>query len=161
MPSDDSPVGYQRTPVHSRFQKGQSGNPRGRPKKKPDFFEDAAEILGAPVTGQAKGKQVTLPVPQAVFRALCREALKGDNRALRRVINLMLTLEPQARQDIEENAARGQGAKEKFAKLLGLDPDQRDDAPKEPDPKMKELRKRADALAKEEHKRLMREARSR
>jgi hypothetical protein len=161
MPSDDSPVGYQRTPVHSRFQKGQSGNPRGRPKKTPDFFEDAAEILGAPVTGQAKGKQITLPVAQAVFRTLCRQALKGDNRALRRVIHLILTLEPQARQEIEENAARGQGAKEKLAKLMGLEPDKLDDAPKEPDPKMKELRKRADALAKEERKRLMREARSR
>ena len=32
MTSDDSRVGYKRPPVHSRFQKGQSGNPRGRPK---------------------------------------------------------------------------------------------------------------------------------
>jgi hypothetical protein len=161
MPSDDSPVGYQRTPAHSRFQKGQSGNPSGRPKKVPDFFEDAVKILGAPVTGQAKGKQITLPAAQAVFRALCRKALKGDNRALRRVIDLMLTLEPQARQETEKNAARGQGAKEKLAKLIGLDPDKIDDTPKEPDPKMKELQKRADALAKEERKRLMRKARSR
>jgi hypothetical protein len=161
MPSDDSPVGYQRTPVHSRFQKGQSGNPPGRPKKTPDFFEDAAEILGAPVTGQAKGKQIKLPAPQAVFLALCRKALKGDNRALRRVIHLILTLEPQARQEIEQNAARGQGAKERLAKLIGLDPDRRDDTPKEPDPKMKEWQKRANALAKIERQRLMREARSR
>ena len=161
MPSDDSPVGYQRPPVHSRFQKGQSGNPRGRPKKKPDFFEDAAEILGTPVTGQAKGKAITLSVAQAVFRTLCRKALKGDNRALRRVIDLMLTLEPQARQEFEENEADVKGAKEKLAKLIGLDDYETDDAPKEPDPKWKEWRKRADALAKEERKRLMREARSR
>jgi hypothetical protein len=26
------PVGYRKPPVHSRFKKGQSGNPRGRPK---------------------------------------------------------------------------------------------------------------------------------
>ena len=97
MPSDDSPVGYKRPPVHSRFQKGQSGNPRGRPKKVPDFMEDAAEILGGTVTGQAKGKSITLPTVQAMFRTLCRQALKGDNRALRRVIDLMLTLEPVAR----------------------------------------------------------------
>ena len=65
MTSDDSRVGYRRPPVHSRFQKCQSGNPRGRPKKVPDFMEDAAEILGGTVTGQAKGKPITLPAVQA------------------------------------------------------------------------------------------------
>jgi hypothetical protein len=85
MTSDDSRVGYKRPPVHSRFKKGQSGNPRGRPKKAPDFMEDAAEILGGTVTGQAKGKPITLPAVQAMFRTLCRQALKGDNQALRGV----------------------------------------------------------------------------
>jgi chorismate synthase len=82
MTSDDSPVGYKRPPVHSRFQKGQSGNPGGRPKKEADFMEDAVEIIGGTVTGQAKGKPITLPMVQAMFRRLCREALKGDNPAL-------------------------------------------------------------------------------
>ena len=96
MTSDDSSVGYRRPPVHSRYQKGQSGNPRGRPKKVPDFMEDAAEILGGTVTGQAKGRAITLPTVQAVFRTVCGRALKGNNQALRRVIELMLTLEPAA-----------------------------------------------------------------
>jgi hypothetical protein len=46
-------------------------------------MEDAAEILGGMVTGQAKGKPITLPAVQAMFRILCNRALKGDNRALR------------------------------------------------------------------------------
>jgi Family of unknown function (DUF5681) len=106
MTSDDSPVGYRKPPVHSRFQKGQSGNPRGRPNKVPDFMEDAAEILGGTVTGQANGRAITLPTVQAVFRRLCRNACKGDNRALRGVIEHMLTLEPMARSKAKEKGAR-------------------------------------------------------
>ena len=159
MPKDDSPVGYKKPPVHSRFKEGQSGNPRGRPKKVPDFFEDAADILGAPVTGQAKGKSITLPVLQAVFRTQCRKALMGDNGALRRVIDLMLTLEPQARDQKEGHEKAGLEAKRKLMKMAGLDPDKIDDAPKEPDPRLEELKKHADALAKEERQRLIRKAR--
>ena len=121
MTSNDSPVGYGRPPVHSRFQKGQSGNPRGRPKKVPDFMEDAAEIFGGAVTGQAKGKPITLPMVQAMFRTLCRQALKGDNRALRGVIEQMLTLEPVARdkaREKEERDARLREAASKYDRLM-------------------------------------------
>ena len=119
MPSDDSPVGYKRPPVHSRFQKGQSGNPRGRPKKVPDFMEDAAEILGGTVTGQAKGKSITLPMVQAMFRTLCRQALKGDNQALRRVIELMLTLEPVARDKARQAEEKDKAMREVVRKFSG------------------------------------------
>jgi hypothetical protein len=161
MANDDSPVGYKRPPVQSRFQKGQSGNPRGRPNKMPDFFDDAAAILGAPVTGHAKGEQITLSMAQAMFRRLCREALKGDNAALRRVVELMLTLEPTARQQAEQKAKSGDDSKRKLAKMLGLDPDVIYGRPKEPDPKMEKIKKQADAMAKEERKRLLREAKRR
>jgi hypothetical protein len=131
MPSDDSPVGYKMAPVHSRFQKGQSGNPRGRPKKVPDFMEDAAEILGGTVTGQTKGKSITLPMVQAVFRTQCRQALKGDNRALRRVIELMLSSEPVARdkaKQAEDNDKAMRVVQRKFFLLAGIPPDMIDQA---------------------------------
>jgi hypothetical protein len=112
-------------PVHSRFQKGQSGNPRGRPKKVPDFMEDAAEILGGTVTGQAKGKSITLPMMQAMFRTLCRQALKGDNRALQWVIDLMLNLEPVARdkaKQVEENDRAMRESGREFFLKAGIPP---------------------------------------
>jgi hypothetical protein len=137
MTSDDSPVGYKRPPAHSRFKKGQSGNPRGRPKKVPDFMEDAAEIFGGTVTGHAKGKSITLPIVQAVFRTLCRRALKdGDNRALRRVIELIVSLEPVARDEAKEKEQRDAAVREaarKFDLLAGRDPDKIDDTRKRPD----------------------------
>jgi len=84
-------------------------------------MEDAAEIFGGAVTGQAKGKPITLPMVQAMFRTLCRQALKGDNQALRRVIELMLTLEPAARDKAEkakEKDARLREAARKFDRLM-------------------------------------------
>ena len=158
MADDDSPVGYKNPPVKSRFQKGRSGNPRGRPKKQPDFLEAAAAILSAPVTGHANDKEMTLPAPQAMYRSVCRNALKGDNAALRRVIELVLTLEPAARQQAEQNAQEGSDTKRKLMRMAGLDPDAIDDRPKEPNPKSEAQQKQANAMAKEERKRLNREA---
>jgi hypothetical protein len=159
MAKDDSPVGYKDPPGHGRFQKGQSGNPQGRPKKVPDFMEDAAEILGGTVTGQAKGKSITLPTVQAVFRRLCRQALKGDNQALRWVIELMLTLEPAARDKANEKTTANQDLVRKFNRLAGADSYKIDDPPKEPSPKMKEILKRVDAKVNEKRCELIREAR--
>ena len=148
MADDEEPVGYKRPPVHSRFQKGQSGNPHGRPKKVPDFLEDAVTILSAPVTAHAKGKPVTLPALQAMFRSLCRKALKGDHAALRRVIDLMLTLEPVAQQQAEQNSNRKGEAWRDFVRRCGDDPDAISDRPKEPSPKMERINKQAAAMAK-------------
>ena len=161
MANDRNRVGYGNPPVDSRFKPGESGNPGGRPKKTPDFLEDAAAILTAPVTGQAKGKEITLPMMQAMFRRLCRKALKGDNATLRRVIDLMLTLEPAARQEAEEKAKEYGDAKRKLAEMAGFDTDEVDTTPREPDPEFEKLKKQADALAREERKRLVREARRR
>ena len=124
-------------------------------------MEQHAAILTAPVTGQAKGKEITLPMLQAVFRRLCRKALGGDNATLRRVINLMLTLEPAARQEAEEKAKEYGDAKRKLAEMAGFDPEEVDTTPREPSPRFEKLKKQADALAREERKRLIREARRR
>ena len=95
-------------------------------------MEDAALILGGTVTGQAKGKPITLPMVQAMFRTLCRQALKGDNPALRRLIQLMLTLEPVARDKAEEAEEKDRAMREvqrKFFLSIGLDPDENGGGP--------------------------------
>lgn len=84
-------------------------------------MEDAAEILGGTVTGQAKGKPITLPAVQAMFRILCNRALKGDNRSLRGVVEQMLILEPMARGKVKEKDARDAALREaarKFDRLM-------------------------------------------
>jgi len=134
MADNDRPTGYKQPPIKNQFQKGQSGNPRGRPKKVPDFLEDAVTIFGAPVNGQANGKEITLSMLQAMFRRLCRDALKGDNAALRRVIDLMLTLEPKAEQQDTTITNEILEASRKFDRLIAFDPDAIDEDPKVSDP---------------------------
>jgi hypothetical protein len=92
--TDQPKLGYRQPPAEYRFKPGQSGNPRGRPKKKVTMFDDAAAIFGRPVTGSIEGKAVSLPMTKAIFRGLCRKALSGDKAALRRVFELSLTLQP-------------------------------------------------------------------
>lgn len=94
-----------------------------------------------------------------MFRRLCRQALKGDNQALRRIIDLMLTLEPAARDKANEKTTANHDIAQKFNRLAGVDSIKIDDTPKEPSPKMKEVLKRVDAKVNEKRRQLIREAR--
>jgi hypothetical protein len=40
-------IGYKRPPKHTQFKKGQSGNPRGRPRKKPEMPDARASLANA------------------------------------------------------------------------------------------------------------------
>lgn len=59
-------------PVHSRFKKGQSGNPNGRPKL-PDISEALAKILADEKDGRTALEQTLI--------ALRAKAVRGDIRA--------------------------------------------------------------------------------
>ncbi|MEQ8397583.1 DUF5681 domain-containing protein [Thalassobaculum sp.] len=79
-------VGYGKPPKQTRFVKGRSGNPRGRPRKvKPQpiklsdapsdtFLEREAYRV---VTLRENGQAIELPVMQAVLRSMAMDAIKG------------------------------------------------------------------------------------
>lgn len=80
-------VGYGKPPVSTRFVKGQSGNPRGRPRKvkpKPPRLSDAPtdgyleKEAYRPVALRENGQPIELPMIQAVLRALATGAIKGN-----------------------------------------------------------------------------------
>jgi hypothetical protein len=81
-------------PKSTRFQKGQSGNPKGRPKKTSSFpFHPRIEphpIQELILTGAERGVTIregesvsVIPAKQAVIRALQNTALKGNPHAQR------------------------------------------------------------------------------
>ena len=85
--SDDQ-VGYRNPPKHSQFKKGQSGNPKGRPKGRRNAMTDVLDVLKAPVRVKENGRQKTVSTQHAVLLRLREKALGGDQRAINRVIDL-------------------------------------------------------------------------
>jgi hypothetical protein len=94
MASDKAPsdytVGYGKPPEHSRFRKGQSGNPRGKVKGRKSLKAILAEELSVRMTIGINGKQVTASRQQLMVQTLTARAAAGDTRAAKMVIELVL-----------------------------------------------------------------------
>ena len=84
-------VGYGKPPLHSRFTRGQSGNPKGRPKGVRNFKTDVKATLEAPVKVTREGKPRKVSTQEAMLLRLREKALSGDSRALDRLIQLAQT----------------------------------------------------------------------
>lgn len=93
--SDDEKVGFGCPPKQTRWKKGQSGNPKGRPKPKSELLTDAARILAQPVEARAPdGKTVKLDGIEAAYLSLCKKGLKGHKTSLLEAIRIMLEVGP-------------------------------------------------------------------
>lgn len=88
LPPNDAKVGYKRPPAHTRFQKGRSGNPRGRQKGVRNFAADVKRTLELPVTLNENGKATRVSTQEALVLRLREKALKGDARALESLLAL-------------------------------------------------------------------------
>jgi len=81
-------VGYGSPPQHSRWKPGQSGNPKGRPKGSRNFKTDVQATLHAPVHITRNGKPQKVSTQSAVLLRLRENALKGDARAIEKLVEL-------------------------------------------------------------------------
>ena len=79
MNSPPRGVGYKRPPPHMRFRPGRSGNPAGRPKRRPSFPSALLAELAAPVPGRDSHRAGSKL--QALVRTLVDAAIAGDARA--------------------------------------------------------------------------------
>jgi hypothetical protein len=78
---DDYRVGPGKPPKHTRFKRGQSGNPNGRPKVKVSFQAVAERELMRLVTVPENGKARRRTKQQMVVQSVIHRAIKGDHKA--------------------------------------------------------------------------------
>lgn len=75
-------VGYKSPPLHSRFQKGQSGNPKGRPKGSENILALTKRIANERVSvTTADGTTKSMPRRELFLRQLYQRGIKGGNRS--------------------------------------------------------------------------------
>jgi hypothetical protein len=97
MPNNDDhshdDVGYAKPPTRTRFQKGVSGNPRGRPRGARNLATVLERTLNEKVVINENGMRKTVTKREAAFKQLVNKAASGDLLAIRLLTALASTAE--------------------------------------------------------------------
>src|SRR6202048_2708191 len=137
--SRTSSSNYRKPPVAHQFKKGTSGNPNGRPRKKPGFGAlggGIADRLGTmawdeatrPVTVREGDKVSEIPAMQALIRTMFRAAAQGDTKAGRQLLEVIARAESGRTGSALEILEHAVQYKEKYVPIFeqhereGLDP---------------------------------------
>lgn len=78
-------VGYKRPPVETRFKKGQSGNPRGRPKGAKGFMAELQEELDEVILVHEGNRSRKMTKRRVIAKRLVEGGLKGDPKAIQAI----------------------------------------------------------------------------
>ncbi len=96
-PTMSKPVGYKNPPEHTRWKKGQSGNPTGRAKGQRNLKTDLAAELSELVQISEGGVPRRITKQRALLKGLTARGIGGDSRAANLILNLMMRLlDPEA-----------------------------------------------------------------
>jgi hypothetical protein len=82
-------VGYGRPPLHSRFKPGQSGNPKGRPRRSRNMRTIVKQVLSEDMHIREGGRLRRMSAMEALVRTILARSFKGDPKALASLIVLL------------------------------------------------------------------------
>ena len=122
-PSDtkrDYQVGYGKPPLHSRFKKGQSGNPRGRPLFPKSLAADLLDAMNQRVVVAENGRRRRMTKRQAMIAQLVNKSATADLRATKMLLDMLRDLERQAEAASPDQPAHTDVIEQLKAKLRRL-----------------------------------------
>lgn len=123
----DYEVGYGKPPVSGQFKKGQSGNPKGRPKASRNVGTMLEEIFFKKISISDGGVRREVTILEAILRQVANGAAKGDIRYIDRILKLLPILQDTIARADDSGAADTDRATDMavlgaMADILGSDP---------------------------------------
>ena len=91
----DYEVGYGKPPLHTRFQKGKSGNPKGRPRGRKNISTLLSNALDASIVVVANGRRKKITKREAIVTQLVNKSAAADLKATQIVLAMLRELESQ------------------------------------------------------------------
>jgi Family of unknown function (DUF5681) len=116
--SDNKKAGYKRAPGTGRFKPGVSGNPRGRPKGSRNLQTELKEVMSETVVIRKNGKHRRVSSQRAILMRLRQMALDGDGRAIVKLIDTQLKVNPATSSEDQAEEILPQNDKDLIAAFL-------------------------------------------
>jgi hypothetical protein len=101
----DYEVGYGKPPPHTRFKKGQSGNPRGRPAGAKNLKTLLADALNEFVVVTENGGHRKITKREAIVTQLVNRSATADWRAIKILFDILRDIEGQTEAASPETSA--------------------------------------------------------
>ena len=108
---DSYEVGYGKPPSHSRFQKGRSGNPQGRPSRSKNMTTLLTKALDERVAVTENGRRRSITKREAIVTQLVNKSAAADLKAIGMLLSMIqqmdasapaTTLEPESFAEADE-----------------------------------------------------------
>src|SRR5260370_38307462 len=92
MANDDDKfsIGYGKPPLQNRFQKGQSGNLKGRPRGSRNLSTIMERALNERVTIKENGRQRSITKREAAVKQLANKSAGGDLKSIQVLLNFLM-----------------------------------------------------------------------